>query len=44
MIKNKFKIAIIGAGYMAEEYLKVLSKKKYAVKQYSQEPYQNLKF
>jgi predicted dehydrogenase len=28
MIKNQFKIAIIGAGYMAEEYLKVLSKKK----------------
>jgi predicted dehydrogenase len=28
MIKNKFKVAIIGAGYMAEEYLKVFSKKK----------------
>jgi predicted dehydrogenase len=28
MIKNQFKIAIIGAGYMAEEYLKVFSNKK----------------
>ena len=28
MIKNKFKVAIIGAGYMAEEYLKVFSNKK----------------
>jgi hypothetical protein len=28
MIKDKFKIAIIGAGYMAEEYLKVFSQKK----------------
>lgn len=28
MIKNQLKIAIIGAGYMAEEYLKVLAKKK----------------
>lgn len=27
-MKKKFKIAIIGAGYMAEEYLKVFSKKK----------------
>ena len=28
MMKNKFKIALIGAGYMAEEYLKIFSKKK----------------
>ena len=28
MMKNRFKIAIIGAGYMAEEYLKVLVNKK----------------
>ena len=28
MISRNNKIAIIGAGYMAEEYLKVLSKKK----------------
>ena len=28
MIKDRFKIAIIGAGYMAEEYLKVFSYKK----------------
>lgn len=28
MIKEKFKIAIIGAGYMAEEYLRILSYKK----------------
>ena len=27
-MKNKFKIALIGAGYMAEEYLKIFSKKK----------------
>ena len=27
-MKNRFKIAIIGAGYMAEEYLKVLVNKK----------------
>ena len=28
MINKNIKIGIIGAGYMAEEYLKVLSKKK----------------
>jgi predicted dehydrogenase len=28
MMKKKFKVAIIGAGYMAEEYLKVFSAKK----------------
>ena len=28
MMKNKFKIALIGAGYMAEDYLKIFSKKK----------------
>ena len=28
MIKKKLKIAIIGAGYMAEEYLKVFASKK----------------
>ncbi len=28
MIKKKFRIAIIGAGYMAEEYLRVLSNKR----------------
>ena len=28
MMKNKFKIALIGAGYMAEEYLKIFFKKK----------------
>lgn len=28
MMKNKFRIALIGAGYMAEEYLKIFSSKK----------------
>ena len=27
-MKNNYKIAIIGAGYMAEEYLKVFASKK----------------
>ena len=42
MSKN-FKIAILGAGYMAEEYLKVLQKEIFFVKQFIQEHYQNVK-
>ena len=43
MISRNNKIAIIGAGYMAEEYLKVLSKKKFGVKQFTQQHFPSVK-